>query len=186
MGWDDKKNPPLSEEDASLWKRVTETLDKVFSGKKVVIPKENQETLPSKPSESHTIYTTPSIESLRNSLSSQPYLSIGDLTAVDGSTATKLRKGQYPISAKLDLHGMRQDEAHNALTYFITHQFERRKRCVLVITGKGKSVEDAGVLRTQVPRWLNAPPLREKILGFTYAAQHGKEGALYILLKKPR
>ena len=44
-----------------------------------------------------------------------------------------------------------------------------------------------GVLRTAVPGWLNAPPLRGIVLSFAYAQpQHGGSGALYVLLKRNR
>ena len=59
------------------------------------------------------------------------------------------------------------------------------KRCVLVITGKGLS--SGGVLRDQVPRWLNLAPNRARVLAFDYARQHhGGAGALYVLLKRRR
>ena len=54
--------------------------------------------------------------------------------------------------------------------------------CVLVITGKGR-----GVLREEVPRWLNEPGLRDAVLSFAYARPaDGGEGALYVLLKRRR
>jgi DNA-nicking Smr family endonuclease len=45
----------------------------------------------------------------------------------------------------------------------------------------------AGVLREAVPRWLNEPPLRPRVIAFTYAQpKDGGHGALYVLLKRPR
>ena len=65
------------------------------------------------------------------------------------------------------------------------------KRCLLVITGKGmttkQGVAKAGVLKENVPRWLNEPSLRRHVLAFAYARpEHGGEGALYVLLKRER
>ncbi len=58
---------------------------------------------------------------------------------------------------------------------------------MLVITGKGLMKEDGGVLRQQVPRWLNQSPNRGRVLAFDYAQQkHGGMGALYVLLKRRR
>ena len=55
----------------------------------------------------------------------------------------------------------------------------RDKRLVLVITGK------SGVLRRQVPQWLNLPDLRNVVVGFeTAAIGHGGEGALYVRLRR--
>ena len=89
------------------------------------------------------------------------------------------------IDQRLDLHGMTQDSAHAALSTTIGRAFDTGRRCLLVITGKGHGGE--GVLRRQVPRWLNQPPLRERILSFAAARpQHGGDGALYILIKRRR
>jgi DNA-nicking Smr family endonuclease len=54
-----------------------------------------------------------------------------------------------------------------------------------VVTGKG--VMGTGALKSEVPRWLNQSPLRERVIGFAHARpQHGGEGALYILVRRRR
>ncbi len=114
-----------------------------------------------------------------------PGLSHGTTPGVDKRSAERMKKGQMDIEARLDLHGMTQDGAHGALTAFVTRAYDQGRRCVLVITGKG--AQGAGILRAQVPRWLNQPPLRERILGFSHARpQHGGEGALYLLIRRRR
>ena len=117
-----------------------------------------------------------------------PELEHGTTAGVDKSTATRLKKGRQPIEARLDLHGMTQAEAHPALDTFIAAACRAGKRNVLVITGKGTKMDGTvGVLRQAVPRWLNLPPNRPRILTFTHAtAKDGGEGALYILLKRQR
>ena len=106
----------------------------------------------------------------------------GVVSGLDKRTAQRLKKGRLPIEARLDLHGHSQEQAFRALHGFIDGQWAAGRRCVLVVTGKGK-----GVLKDAVPRWLNEPLLRMKILSFTYAQrQDGGEGALYILLKRAR
>lgn len=90
------------------------------------------------------------------------------------------------IEGSLDLHGLTQDAAHTALWRFITGSAEQGRRCVLVITGKGNR-DGIGVLRLQVPRWLNESTLRPLVLAFVGARpQHGGDGALYVLLKRRR
>ena len=90
------------------------------------------------------------------------------------------------IDASLDLHGLTQEVAHAALIRFVNGSAQLGRRCLLVVTGKGNR-EGAGILRTQVPRWLNEPALRSLILAFAYAQpKHGGEGALYVLLKRQR
>ncbi|HXP97440.1 MAG TPA: Smr/MutS family protein, partial [Telmatospirillum sp.] len=105
---------------------------------------------------------------------------------LDKSTAGRFAKGQMEIDATIDLHGLTQPVAHAALARFVTGSGNLGRRCLLVITGKGNR-EGTGVLRAEVPRWLNEPGLRDAILAFTYAQpKHGGQGALYVLLKRRR
>jgi len=118
-----------------------------------------------------------------------------ELALFDRNTVRKLRGGRAEIEARVDLHGMRQDEAHVALRSFLFSCQRRGLRFVLVITGKGKSngrsLSDAGdsdrergVLKRNVPRWLDEPDLRAIVVSFTVAAiQHGGEGAMYVHLR---
>lgn len=116
-----------------------------------------------------------------------PPLTPGRPPGLDRRSADRLRRGRLPIEARIDLHGMTQAEAQRALTGFLAASAGEGRRCVLVITGKGRPGEAAGVLRREVPRWLNLPPNRERVLGFAEArAQHGGAGALYVLLKRRR
>jgi DNA-nicking Smr family endonuclease len=111
--------------------------------------------------------------------------------------ARKLSSGRIEIDGRIDLHGMRQSEAHVALRRFLKRGYAEGKRWVLVITGKGAPARTAlderserdgierGVLRRNVPRWLAEPELAGIVIGFTTAAvNHGGEGALYVHLRK--
>jgi DNA-nicking Smr family endonuclease len=60
-------------------------------------------------------------------------------SAMDGKNAERLIRGRLEIEARLDLHGHRQDTAQRELTDFIRRNHSYGKRCVLVITGKGRS-----------------------------------------------
>jgi DNA-nicking Smr family endonuclease len=114
-----------------------------------------------------------------------PEIEHGKATGLDRRSAERLRRGRLPIDGRLDLHGMTQAAAAERLAEFIAGAHGAGKRCVLVITGKG--LAGGGVLREQVPRWLNQPPNRGRVLAFDYAqAQHGGMGALYVLLKRRR
>ena len=105
----------------------------------------------------------------------------------------KLGRGQVPIDGTLDLHGMRQDEAHAALSRYLRARSSRGDRTVLVITGKGlkkvngdpRTIVERGVLRTMLPIWLNSPELSPLVAGWEQSAQgHGGEGAWYVRLKR--
>jgi len=116
---------------------------------------------------------------------------------LDRRTSERLKRGQLPIEARLDLHGMTQDTAHAALNRFIADGSRRGIRVVLIITGKGarprtdldplRAEPGIGILKSAVPRWLNELPNRPRILAFTGARpEHGGGGALYVLLRRQR
>ncbi|MHB1217040.1 MAG: Smr/MutS family protein [Alphaproteobacteria bacterium] len=115
-----------------------------------------------------------------------PELSHGASPGVDRRTAERLHRGRMEIDGRIDLHGMTQAEAHDALAAFMDKAEARGWRCVLVITGKGTR-PGGGVLRAAVPRWLNLPPHRARILSFGAARpKDGGDGALYVLLRRRR
>ncbi|MDX2104033.1 MAG: Smr/MutS family protein [Alphaproteobacteria bacterium] len=110
----------------------------------------------------------------------------GTIAGVDRRTGERLRRGELSIDGRLDLHGLRQEEAHAALDRFLAASQATGRRCVLVITGKGFR-DGAGVLKDRVPDWLNLPPNRARILAIMPARpHHGGGGALYVLLKRLR
>ena len=100
-----------------------------------------------------------------------------------------LSRGRKEIDARLDLHGMTQTRAHRALSAFLQRAQGDGLTFVLIITGKGKmgSENERGVLRRQVPQWLNLPEFRSLVVGFEEAAiGHGGEGALYVRIRRSR
>ena len=104
----------------------------------------------------------------------------------DRRSAARLRRGEMALGARLDLHGMTQDEAHRALVRFLEGAYETGLRTVLVITGKGSGAGE-GVLRRAVPRWLGEARCRKLVLATSPARpRHGGEGALYVLLRRKR
>jgi DNA-nicking Smr family endonuclease len=99
----------------------------------------------------------------------------------------KLSRGRSEIEARLDLHGMTQMRAHRALTGFLHRAHHDGLTFVLVITGKGRSGGESGVLRRLVPEWLSLPEFRAFVVGFETAhIGHGGEGALYVRIRRAR
>jgi DNA-nicking Smr family endonuclease len=99
----------------------------------------------------------------------------------------RVARGSQSIDGRLDLHGLTQAEAHDALTGFLRAGQARGAGVVLVITGKGDPHGERGVLKRQVPMWLRLPELRGMIVGFESAGTgHGGEGALYVRLRRAR
>jgi DNA-nicking Smr family endonuclease len=106
---------------------------------------------------------------------------------IDRANAERLKRGLHRIEARLDLHGMTQREAHEALSAFIAASRDLGRRCVLVITGRGLGQNGPGVLKSSVPRWLEEPQLRRHILAIAPAQpEHGGSGAAYLLLRRRR
>lgn len=92
----------------------------------------------------------------------------------------KLRKGQYNVEAKLDLHGMSIEEARTAINHFLQHCLHERMRVVLIVHGKG-SHSEAPILKNKLNHWLRELNV---VLAFCSAAPfHGSRGAIYVLLK---
>ena len=112
----------------------------------------------------------------------------GAAPGLDKRTQLRLRRGQVKVEARIDLHGMIRIEAHEAIIRFIENAYYSNKRAVLVITGKGLRRDGSiGVLRSAVPQWLNELPMRDWVRAFDHAApRDGGEGALYILLRRPK
>jgi len=108
-----------------------------------------------------------------------PALALGDAKGLDK------RRASLKADATLDLHDMTQDKAHALVVTFIKRAVSHDYRTLLIITGKGR--QGGGVLRTNVPKWLDTPQLRPFILAITYASpKEGGEGALRVLLKRQR
>lgn len=129
--------------------------------------------------------------------SSEPSTPINDIKTLDGKTDRKLSQGKLPIEATLDLHGMTQTQAHQALDGFVMRSYQSGKRCILVITGKGSRDQDddgflserreRGVLRSRLPDWLAMAPFNDIVLKHVSAhRKHGGDGAFYIYLKNSR
>jgi DNA-nicking Smr family endonuclease len=116
------------------------------------------------------------------------------LAPLDKRLRRRLARGRSAIDRSIDLHGMNQAQAHDALRGFLAGAQARGDRLVVVVTGKGvarakgpeSSGADApGVLRRIVPHWLHAPEMRAIVLGFEEAGRaHGGSGALYVRLRR--
>ena len=82
----------------------------------------------------------------------------------------------------LDLHGQTLYSAKLLLNRFISNCYEKNIRNILVITGKGQN--NKGVLKEEVPKWLNDKLLNKFLVNFNVAPKHfGGEGALLVKLK---
>lgn len=96
----------------------------------------------------------------------------------------RLRRGDWVIQKQFDLHGLRVDEAREALVAFLAECLKRETRCIRVIHGKGLgSVNREPVLKGKVLKWLTQ---RDEVLAFCQAGPNdGGSGALVVLLRPP-
>ncbi|CAH2774349.1 MAG: Smr domain protein [uncultured Caballeronia sp.] len=94
----------------------------------------------------------------------------------------KLLRGAWIVQAQLDLHGMRREEAREALSEFIRESVKRRLRCLRVIHGKGlRLIGREPVLKGKVRAWLMQ---KEEVIAFCKARPHdGGAGAVLVLLQ---
>jgi DNA-nicking Smr family endonuclease len=119
------------------------------------------------------------------------------LADFDRRRARQIASGRIKVDGRIDLHGLRQRDAHARLRAFLFDAYAKGLRTVLVITGKGAGEQagdplgalagehQRGVLRRSVPHWLGEPELRPIVLSFTQAnPRHGGAGALYIQLRR--
>jgi DNA-nicking Smr family endonuclease len=107
--------------------------------------------------------------------------------AIKGSSPDllkKLRKGQWSVQARLDLHGLDRNQARAALSDFLRKSKQVKLRCVCVIYGKGIHSQQSAVLPAKVRGWLSQS---EFVQAFCPAnPQEGGEGGLYVLFKSAR
>ncbi|HVZ45467.1 MAG TPA: Smr/MutS family protein [Ramlibacter sp.] len=94
----------------------------------------------------------------------------------------KLRRGDWSIQGEIDLHGLRTDDAREALSAFLRDALKQGWRCVRVVHGKGLgSPGKTPVLKGKVHGWLVQ---KNEVLAFVQArADEGGAGAVVVLLK---
>ncbi len=113
------------------------------------------------------------------------YMAVGEQPpGVDNSTWGRLRTGKLPPTRTLDLHGRTAQNAFHALLSFLHRAHADRVRVVEVITGRG-SGEGGGVIRRELPLWLNLPPVRPLVLAVTHPHANNV-GSVRLLLRRPR
>src|SRR5215475_4859620 len=128
-------------------------------------------------------------------LSAVAALAAAPLAALDRRQARRIATGKIEIDGSIDLHGLRQAEAHVRLRAFLSSAYAQGLKTVLVITGKGVAEEGVpplgpvasprGVLRRSVPLWLAREDLSQFVASYAAAgSRHGGSGAFYLRLRK--
>jgi DNA-nicking Smr family endonuclease len=94
----------------------------------------------------------------------------------------KLRRGEWSIQGQIDLHGLRSEEAREALAQFMRDAVRQGWRCLRIVHGKGLgSPGREPVLKAKVQRWLVQ---KSEVLAFVQAKPaEGGAGAMLVLLR---
>ena len=190
------KGKTLSSEDLRLWDKVAESTQPLDKKKPAVSenpPKKNNLRDVTK------LQTISPKSKILSPHANEPFqkkviVENSQRVKMDIRAFAKLKKGKLEPEEILDLHGMTLETAYPALSSFISRAHSTQKRLVLVITGKGKNSDPGyaipqrnGVLRSEVPIWLNEPRLSNFVLQVERAHhRHGGLGAFYIYLRRNR
>ena len=103
---------------------------------------------------------------------------------VDNATWQRFRTGKIAASRTLDLHGRTAQRAFQSLAGLLRQAHADQFRCIEVITGRGAG-EAGGVLRRELPLWLNLPDLRPLVLAAAYP-HAANTGSVRILVRRTR
>ncbi|MFP2929118.1 Smr/MutS family protein [Pyxidicoccus sp. 3LG] len=105
---------------------------------------------------------------------------------IDRNLLRSLRRGDFSIQDRLDLHGKTAAEARDAVERFLSDSRRSKKRCVLIVHGRGlHSTDQIPVLKEQLKGWLSQKRIGNMVLAFATARpQDGGAGAVYVLLRK--
>ena len=191
-----KNNNNLSDEDNKLWETVSNKAIKYKKTNRIILSdKAKIKTQPLKEemqsvAKKKDMLNKTKFNKEKNFIINKNNLETLDPRQIPSGISLKqaqdLKKGKLRPEKIYDLHGYTQFRAHNYLNEEIIKCYKRNIRALLIITGKKVGTSGAeGVLKKEVPKWLNVSPLREVILMTSWATpRDGGEGALYVLLKR--
>jgi DNA-nicking Smr family endonuclease len=115
-----------------------------------------------------------------------------------GEVNKELKRGKINIDRRIDLHGYSLVEAHEKFINEVKKNYNKNKRCLLIITGKGvhKKIENEedtnpklfyGKIKNTIINWINENNLKKYILTYQDAGfEHGGDGALFVYLRKKK
>lgn len=186
---------PLRPEDAALWAAVTKDVTPLKDPRPIRTEAfRHPRDIPRRDHPARRHAAEPMLDLPPRQLTPAPK----SLEGLDGKRARRLQRGQLEVEGRLDLHGMTQDRAWQALGPFLARSQEMGKRVVLVVTGKGGAKKNdeleppwteprTGILRELVPQWLAEGQNAARVVAWHPASpKHGGEGALYVVLRRIR
>ncbi len=174
----------LSADDIEAWRAVTRTLTPLKTASRPPEPPPSVPAQPLPPAAYPALAPTPP----------RVRPAPPGLQPIEEAIRRKLARGRLRADMTLDLHGMRQAEAHAALYAFLGRARGEGARVVRIVTGKGRGAAQddllgapRGLLRRMVRHWLAAPDLRDYVIGFEESdPAHGGAGALHVRVRRLR
>ena len=113
-------------------------------------------------------------------------------TNIEKNKLKRIKSGRINIEASIDLHGLSLKEAEARLQLFVGESFQRKKRLLLIITGKGRNSKPnihgkKQTIKSEINKWLSEDFYRDKVQYISKALdKHGGEGAYYFFLVKSK
>jgi DNA-nicking Smr family endonuclease len=97
----------------------------------------------------------------------------------------RVRKGLLRHESELDLHGMTQAQAREAVSSYLSNSAAQGTRVTRIICGRGlHSKEGSMLLRDSLPAWLQSDFAELVETAFRAPPEEGGEGAWYAILRR--
>lgn len=181
-----KQDGKISDEDQQIFRTEISDVRPLITEKRIETVKKQPSPRPL-----HSKYSEDNQTPSDNGVMSDPVnlhdIKIEDIlffarSGIQQKVQRKLRRGEFPIEAELDLHGYTVVEAKAAIHQFFNECKKQHLRYVRIIHGKGyRSEQNIPILKTYVAYWL---PQHHDVLAFSSAqSKDGGSGAVYIILK---
>ena len=179
--------PPRQATEEELWARATAGASPVTAGPDRVAPPPRRGTrawyadLDAVDAAQALVVGPPRFE-----LSPGEALLEGAVDGLDREVVRRLRRGDYALEGRLDLHGLAREEARGAVERFLRESRLAGRRCVLLVHGRGRhSSDQLPVLKEALLGWLGSGRFGRLVLAFSSARPaDGGAGALYVLLRR--
>jgi len=168
----------LTDLDQAEWANYVRHVS-AFAGRDIKLPPASLETTKPAPAPQTKAPAAP-----RPKPGSTPLVTGQHPPGLDKSTWNRFSTGKLQAARTLDLHGKTAQSAFHALEHFLLTAHAEHLRCVEIITGRGAG-EHGGVIRRELPHWLNLPALRPLVL----AASHPhalNPGSTRVLLRRAK
>ena len=186
----------LSAEEAAAWEKVAATV-KPLDPQPIAVPTKRLHAVSSQPETNAPPPKAAAVPKRKTPQRSEPAASLPPTqtrqTGLDSHWERRLKGGTLAPDFTLDLHGHGLDAAYSRLMSGVAQARAMEARTILLVTGRPRPVAAAdrgssrGAIRAKVLDWLAASSHHSAIAAVRSAhRRHGGEGALYIVLKRPR